>query len=109
LALPLTGAPLPDGVDPLTGAVSCQVARILDQALMFLALNADVLRSLVGKTSWSAAAADRLRAMDKTFLPPAPALVQVRREGAVPAATEQDPARTDLPATANRAADLGVR
>ena len=72
-ALPRTGAPLPDGVDPATGAVSCQVARILDQALMFLALNADVLRGLVGKTVWFTSAADRLRAMDQMFQPPAPA------------------------------------
>jgi len=108
-ALPLTGAPLPDGVDPLTGAVSCQVARILDQALMFLALNADVLRNLVGKTSWSAAAADRLRAMDKAFLPPAPALLQVSPEGAAPAAAAHDPAPNDQPAAANRATDPPVR
>lgn len=82
-ALPRTGAPLPDGIEPTTGLVSCQVARVLDQALMFLALNADVVRNLVGKTAWFASAADRLRAMDKMFQPPAPAVVQA----SVPAAT----------------------
>jgi len=100
-ALPLTGAPLPDGVDPLTGTVSCQVARILDQALMFLALNADVLRDLVGKTRWSASAADRLRAMDKTFLPPTPAVIQANLEGEARAAAEQVPAAAAEPAAAN--------
>lgn len=68
--LPRTGAPLPDGVDPTTGVTSCNVARVLDQALMFLALNADVMRVLVSRTRWFASAADRLRAMDRMFQAP---------------------------------------
>lgn len=89
-ALPRTGAPLPDGVDPTTGLVSCQVARLLDQALMFLALNADVVRSLVGKTPWFAAAADRLKAMDKSMLPPAPAVASADGSAAAEPSIEKD-------------------
>lgn len=79
-SLPRTGVPLPDGVDPATGLVSCKVARTLDQALMFLALNADAVRNLVGKTSWFASAADRLRAMDKMLLPPVPTVIEASLE-----------------------------
>jgi len=107
-ALPLTGAPLPDGVDPLTGAVSCQVARILDQALMFLALNADVLRNLVGKTGWFASAADRLRAMDKMFLPPAPAVIQASLESEAPNAPKQEPGAAVEPPAAKSAATPAI-
>ncbi|HEY6724936.1 MAG TPA: hypothetical protein VI197_12950 [Polyangiaceae bacterium] len=96
-ALPRTGAPLPDGIDPTTGLVSCQVARILDQALMFLALNADIVRNLVAKTTWFTSAADRLRAMDKMLQPPAPAVVQA--SGAE---------RTAVPGDKGQAADAGV-
>jgi hypothetical protein len=69
-ALPRDGRPLPDGIDPTSGQVSCGVARILDQGLLFLALNADVTRSLVRKTAWYASAERRLVAMDRSFLAP---------------------------------------
>ena len=69
-ALPRDGRALPDGLDPRTGAVNCEVARLLDQGLLFLALNADVLRGLVQKTPWYASAERRLKAMDRNNLPP---------------------------------------
>jgi hypothetical protein len=69
-ALPRDGRALPDGLEPRTGAVSCEVARLLDQGLLFLALNADVLRDLVRKTPWYASAERRLKAMDRMNLPP---------------------------------------
>jgi hypothetical protein len=50
--LPDDGRALADGLDPRTGTVSCGVARALDQGLLFLALNADVVRGLVRKTAW---------------------------------------------------------
>jgi hypothetical protein len=61
---PNNGRALPDGLDPRTGAVSCGVARLLDQGLLYLALNADVLRDLAQRTSWYASARARLVAMD---------------------------------------------
>jgi hypothetical protein len=64
-SLPQDGRALPDGLDPRTGEVSCGVARILDQGLLFLALNADVVRGLVQKTPWYPSAERRLRAMDR--------------------------------------------
>jgi hypothetical protein len=69
-ALPRDGRALPDGLDPRTGAVNCEVARLLDQGLLFLALNADVVRGLVQKTPWYASAERRLKAMDRNNLPP---------------------------------------
>jgi hypothetical protein len=69
-AMPRDGRALPDGLEPRTGAVSCEVARLLDQGLLFLALNADVVRGLVQKTSWYASAERRLKAMDRNNLPP---------------------------------------
>jgi hypothetical protein len=69
-AMPRDGRALPDGLEPRTGAVSCEVARTLDQGLMFLALNADVVRSLVQKTGWYTSAERRLKAMDRNNLPP---------------------------------------
>lgn len=69
-AVPRDGRALPDGLEPRTGAVSCEVARLLDQGLLFLALNADVLRNLVQKTPWYASAERRLKAMDRNNLPP---------------------------------------
>jgi hypothetical protein len=69
-ALPRDGRALPDGLEPRTGAVSCDVARLLDQGLLFLALNADVLRGLVQKTPWYASAERRLKAMDRNDTPP---------------------------------------
>jgi hypothetical protein len=69
-ALPRDGRALPDGLEPRTGAVSCDVARLLDQGLLFLALNADVLRTLVQKTPWYASAERRLKAMDRHNTPP---------------------------------------
>jgi len=69
-ALPRDGRALPDGLEPRTGAVSCEVARLLDQGLLFLALNADVVRGLVQKTNWYASAERRLKAMDRNNLPP---------------------------------------
>lgn len=64
-SLPRDGSPLADGIDPKSGQVSCPVARILDQGLMFLALNADVLRGFVQRAPWYAAAESRLKAMDQ--------------------------------------------
>lgn len=69
-AMPRDGRALPDGLEPRTGAVSCEVARLLDQGLLFLALNADVVRDLVQKTPWYASAERRLKAMDRNNLPP---------------------------------------
>lgn len=69
-ALPRDGRALPDGLEPRTGAVSCEVARLLDQGLLFLALNTDVVRDLVQKTPWYASAERRLKAMDRTHEPP---------------------------------------
>src|SRR5688572_8288076 len=69
-AMPRDGRALPDGLEPRTGAVSCDVARLLDQGLLFLALNADVVRDLVQKTPWYASAERRLKAMDRNNLPP---------------------------------------
>jgi hypothetical protein len=69
--LPRDGRALPDGLDPRTGAVNCEVARLLDQGLLFLAMNADVVRGLVQKTPWYASAERRLKAMDRNNLPPA--------------------------------------
>lgn len=69
-AMPRDGRALPDGLEPRTGAVSCEVARTLDQGLLFLALNADVVRGLVQKTPWYASAERRLKAMDRHNLPP---------------------------------------
>lgn len=66
--LPRDGKPLPDGIDPRTGDVSCKVARSLDQGLMFLALNADAVRRLVKKTAWYPSAERQLQAMDRDFL-----------------------------------------
>jgi hypothetical protein len=68
-ALPDDGRALADGLDPRTGGVSCGVARVLDQGLLFLALNADVMRSLVRKTAWYDSAERRLKAMDRTSQP----------------------------------------
>lgn len=68
--LPRDGRPLADGIDPRSGQVSCSVARVLDQGLMFLALNADVVRSFVQKTGWYAVAEQRLRVMDRAFRAP---------------------------------------
>jgi hypothetical protein len=75
-ALPRDGRALPDGVEPRTGAVSCEVARLLDQGLLFLALNADVVRGLVQKTPWYASAERRLKAMDRNNTPPPNVRVQ---------------------------------
>jgi hypothetical protein len=69
-ALPRNGAPLADGIDARTGQVSCGVARTLDQGLLFLSLNADVVRSLVQRTNWYGSAEQRLRAMDVPFRAP---------------------------------------
>jgi hypothetical protein len=69
-ALPSDGRAQPDGLDPRTGAVNCEVARLLDQGLLFLALNGDVVRGLVQKTPWYASAERRLKAMDRNNLPP---------------------------------------
>jgi hypothetical protein len=59
---------LPDGLDPHTGAVSCGVARLLDQGLLFLALNADVVRQLAQRTEWYPSARRRLAAMDEVMV-----------------------------------------
>jgi hypothetical protein len=70
-SLPNDGRPLPDGLDPKTGQVSCAVARTLDQALLFLALNVDTLRQLASRTPWYAAAEQKTRELDRTCQPPA--------------------------------------
>jgi hypothetical protein len=96
--LPRTGAPLPDGVDPSTGVISCNVARSLDQALMFLALNADVVRLLVSRTRWAASGADRLRAMDRMFQAPQPPVLAASPE--VEGGAPKKPAPASVPPNA---------
>ena len=86
--LPRNGDPLPDGIDPRSGQVSCGVARLLDQGLMFLALNADVVRSLVLKTSWYPDAANRLAAMDQSFHAPVPVVEAQSAPESPPKATD---------------------
>jgi hypothetical protein len=71
-AMPNDGRALPDGLDPRSGAVSCGVARLLDQGLLFLALNADVVRDLVAQTPWYPSAKKRLTAMDRGLAAPPP-------------------------------------
>jgi hypothetical protein len=78
--LPRDGSPLADGIDPVSGEVSCGVARTLDQGLIFLALNADVLRSIVRKASFYPSAERRLRAMDRVFQPPAVGLPKAEEQ-----------------------------
>jgi hypothetical protein len=65
------GRPLPEGLDPKTGRVACGVARTLDQSLLFLSLNADVVRALARRTAWYASAEQRTRELDRTSQPPA--------------------------------------
>lgn len=64
-ALPGDGRPAPDGLHPRTGAIACSVARTLDQGLLFLALNADVVRALAAQTTWFASAEQRIRQLDE--------------------------------------------
>jgi hypothetical protein len=77
---PNDGRALPDGLDPHTGSVSCGVARVLDQGLLFLALNADVVRDLAQRTPWYPSARARLAAMDTVLA------VKAAANGAAPAA-----------------------
>jgi hypothetical protein len=88
--MPSDGRPMPDGLDPRTGHVVCEVARTLDQSLLFLSLNVDVVRALARRTTWYASAEQRTRELDRTSQPPAvmrtaeasPALGQGRPSGA---------------------------
>jgi hypothetical protein len=89
-SMPNDGRPMPDGLDPRTGRVVCEVARTLDQSLLFLSLNVDVVRTLARRTTWYASAEQRTRELDRTSQPPAelrtaeasPALGQARPSGA---------------------------
>lgn len=78
-ALDWSGAPAADSLDPVTRRVVCADARMLDQSLLFLALNVDALRELSQSTSWYASAESRLRDMDRTHPAPLPS-VAVRSE-----------------------------
>ena len=64
------GGPAADALDPITRRTVCSEARMLDQSLLFLALQVNALRSLVRATSWHASAEARLRDMDRTHRPP---------------------------------------
>jgi hypothetical protein len=70
-ALDWSGAPVADALDPTTQRPLCRDARLLDQALLFLALDVEALRTLSRATSWYVSAEARLRAMDRTHPPPA--------------------------------------
>ena len=69
-ALDWSGGPVADALDPVTGRTLCAEARMLDQALLFLALHVQTLRNLARATSWYAPAEARLRDMDRTHRPP---------------------------------------
>jgi hypothetical protein len=69
-ALPNTGVPLPDGIEPKTNTPYCTAARSLDQSLVFLGVNAPALQRLTRATSWYPSAERRLRQMDRDYRPP---------------------------------------
>lgn len=69
-ALDWSGGPVADALDPVTRRSLCEDARMLDQSLLFLALNVKELRSLARSTSWYASAETRLRDMDRTHRAP---------------------------------------
>jgi len=69
-ALPSDGKPLPDGLDPTTKAPYCHVSRSLDQALLFLAVNAPTVQSLTRAAPFYASAEKRLRQMDRDHRAP---------------------------------------
>jgi len=69
-ALDWSGAPVADALDPVTRRSVCTVERMLDQSLLFLALQVNELRSLARAASWYASAEARLRDMDRTHRPP---------------------------------------
>jgi hypothetical protein len=107
--LPRDGRPLADGINPRSGQVECGVARILDQGLMFLSLNADTVRSLARKTSWYSPAERRLQSMDRNFSMPnkpktdvkegpevATAPMPAAGPAAVPASTMPQPAAVSV-------------
>jgi hypothetical protein len=71
-ALPADGKPLVDALDPRTKQPSCHVSRSLDQALVFLAINAPAVQSLTRAAPFYASAEKRLRQMDRDHKPPAP-------------------------------------
>jgi len=70
-ALDWSGGPVADALDPSNAHTVCPTARMLDQSLLFLALNADALRDLARASPWYASAEARLRDMDRTHAPPA--------------------------------------
>jgi hypothetical protein len=69
-ALPSEGKPLVDGLDPKTKAPYCQVSRSLDQALVFLAINAPAVQTLTRAATFYASAEKRLKQMDRDHKPP---------------------------------------
>ncbi|HEX3852561.1 MAG TPA: hypothetical protein VHW01_16445, partial [Polyangiaceae bacterium] len=71
-SLDWSGAPAADALDPATGRSLCASARMLDQSLLFLALNVDALRALSRRTSWYSSAESRIRDMDRTHPAPEP-------------------------------------
>jgi hypothetical protein len=71
-SLDWSGAPVADALDPTTGRSLCASARMLDQSLLFLALNVDALRALSRRTSWYSSAEARIRDMDRTHPAPEP-------------------------------------
>lgn len=64
-----SGAPLADSLDPITRQPVCNEARMLDQSLLFLALNVDTLRALSRRTVWYTSAEVHLREMDRSHGP----------------------------------------
>jgi hypothetical protein len=64
-----SGGPVADALDPKSGHSLCQDARMLDQSLLFLALNVGTLRALSRATVWYAAGEARLRDMDRSHRP----------------------------------------
>jgi hypothetical protein len=85
------GRPLPDGLDPGTGRVVCNVARTLDQSLLFLSLNSDALQALARRTAWYASAEQRTRALDHSRQPPSH--LRTAATPPRPAGATLDPAR----------------
>jgi len=80
-ALDWSGGPVADSLDPITGHTLCAEARMLDQSLLFLALNVQSLRSLARATGWYAPAEARLRDMDRTHRPPSGSAERTTADG----------------------------
>jgi len=69
-ALAWSGGPVADALDPVSAGTLCPEARMLDQSLLFLALQAPAMRDLVRATPWAGSAEARLRDMARTHRPP---------------------------------------